>query len=51
MAEQKAHNIHVHDGIGEDEFVAMLEAHEAREATLDAPTLFLPPIQANARAG
>ena len=34
VAEQKAHNIHVHDGIGEDEFVAM---RHARDATRCAP--------------
>ncbi|CAN5919551.1 MBL fold metallo-hydrolase [soil metagenome] len=48
VAEQKAHNIHVRDGIGEDEFVAM---RQARDATLDVPTLILPSIQVNVRAG
>ena len=48
VAEQKANNIHVRDGIGEDEFVAM---RLAREATLDVPTLILPSIQVNVRAG
>jgi glyoxylase-like metal-dependent hydrolase (beta-lactamase superfamily II) len=48
VAEQRAHNIHVHDGIGEDEFVAM---REARDATLEVPTLILPSIQVNVRAG
>ena len=48
VAEQKAHNIHVHDGIGEDEFVAM---RQARDATLEVPTLILPSIQVNVRAG
>ena len=48
VAEQKAHNIHVHDGIGEDEFVAM---RLARDATLEVPTLILPSIQVNVRAG
>ena len=47
-AEQKANNIHVRDGIGEDEFVAM---RLARDATLDVPTLILPSIQVNVRAG
>ena len=48
VAEQKANNIHVRDGIGEDEFVAM---RLARDATLDVPTLILPSIQVNVRAG
>ena len=48
VAEQKARNIHVHDGIGEDEFVAM---RQARDATLEVPTLILPSIQVNVRAG
>ena len=48
VAEQRAHNIHVRDGIGEDEFVAM---RTARDATLEVPTLILPSIQVNVRAG
>ena len=48
VAEQRAQNIHVHDGISEDEFVAM---RTARDATLDVPTLILPSIQVNVRAG
>ena len=48
VAEQRAHNIHVHDGIDEAEFVAM---RKARDATLDVPTLILPSIQVNVRAG
>ncbi|MEP6721771.1 MAG: MBL fold metallo-hydrolase [Variovorax sp.] len=48
VAEQRAHNIHVRDGIGEDEFVAM---RIARDATLEVPTLILPSIQVNVRAG
>ncbi len=48
VAEQKAHNIHVRDGIGETEFVAM---RQARDATLEVPTLILPSIQVNVRAG
>lgn len=48
VAEQRAHNIHVHDGINEEDFVAM---RTARDATLDLPTLLLPSIQANIRAG
>ncbi|MEJ2409999.1 MAG: MBL fold metallo-hydrolase [Novosphingobium sp.] len=45
---EKAGNIHVHDGVSEDEFVAM---REARDATLDMPRLILPSIQVNIRAG
>ncbi len=48
VAEQRAQNIHVHDGISEEEFVAM---RTARDATLDVPTLILPSIQVNVRAG
>lgn len=48
VADQRASNIHVHDGISEDEFVAM---RKARDATLEVPTLLLPSIQINVRAG
>ena len=48
VADQRANNIHVKDGIGEDAFVAM---RTARDATLDMPTLILPSIQVNVRAG
>lgn len=48
VAEQKSANIHVHDGIGADAFVAM---RNARDATLAAPRLLLPSIQVNIRAG
>lgn len=48
VAEQRAHNIHVHDGIAEDDFVAM---RTARDATLDMPVLILPSVQVNMRAG
>ena len=48
VAQQRAHNIHVRDGIGEDDFVRM---RQARDATLDVPTLILPSIQVNIRAG
>ncbi|MCH2240731.1 MAG: MBL fold metallo-hydrolase [Aquabacterium sp.] len=48
VAEQRAHNIHVRDGIDEDAFVAM---RQARDATLEAPTLILPSLQVNVRAG
>jgi len=48
VAEQRARNIHVRDGISEDAFVAM---RTARDLTLDMPTLILPAIQVNVRAG
>ena len=48
VAEQRARNIHVHEGIDEDAFVAL---REARDATLEVPTLILPSIQVNIRAG
>ncbi len=48
VAEERARNPHVHDGIDEDEFVAR---REARDATLATPLLLLPSIQANMRAG
>lgn len=48
VAEQRAHNIHVHDGVSEDDFVAM---REARDKTLSAPELILPSLQVNIRAG
>ena len=48
VAEQRAKNIHVRDGIDESAFVAM---RQARDATLDVPTLILPSIQVNVRAG
>ena len=46
--EQKAHNIHVHDGITEDAFVAL---REARDATLAMPKLIIPSLQINMRGG
>jgi len=48
IAAQRAGNIHVHDGIAEDQFVAM---REARDATLDMPRLILPSVQVNIRGG
>lgn len=45
---QRTANVHIHDGIKEDEFVAM---REARDATLDMPRLILPSVQVNMRAG
>ncbi len=48
VAEQRASNIHAHDGISEGEFVAM---RTARDKTLEAPLLILPSLQVNIRAG
>ncbi|MBQ0833551.1 MBL fold metallo-hydrolase [Marinobacter sp.] len=48
VAEQRAANIHVHDGIGEDDFVKM---RTERDATLGMPQLILPSVQVNMRAG
>ena len=48
VAEERAHNVHVHQGIDEASFVAM--RHE-RDATLGMPTLILPSVQVNMRAG
>ena len=46
--EQRAGNIHVHDGVDEATFVAM---RTQRDAGLGMPTLLLPAIQVNVRAG
>jgi len=48
VAAQKQSNIHVHDGVTADEFVAM---RSARDANLAAPKLILPALQVNIRAG
>lgn len=48
VAEERARNVHVREGIEEDAFVAM---RQQRDATLAAPTLLLPSIQVNIRAG
>ena len=48
VAEQRARNIHVRDGVDEDAFVSM---RTARDRTLEMPTLILPSIQVNIRAG
>jgi glyoxylase-like metal-dependent hydrolase (beta-lactamase superfamily II) len=48
VAAERAGNVHAHDGITEDAFVAM---REARDATLDMPRLILPSVQVNMRAG
>ncbi len=48
VAEQRAQNIHVHDGISEAQFVEM---RTQRDATLEMPVLILPAVQINIRAG
>lgn len=48
VADQRSKNIHVHEGIDEDSFVAM---RQQRDATLDMPTLITQSIQVNIRAG
>lgn len=48
VAAERAGNVHAHDGITEDEFVAM---REARDAGLAMPRLILPSVQINMRAG
>ena len=48
VAEQRAGNVHVHDGIDEAAFVEM---RKAPDATLEVPTLILPALQVNMRAG
>ena len=45
---ERAGNVHVHDGVAEDDFVTM---REARDKTLGMPRLILPSIQVNIRAG
>jgi glyoxylase-like metal-dependent hydrolase (beta-lactamase superfamily II) len=46
--DERVHNIHVHNGVTEEEFVAM---RAARDATLSMPRLILPAIQVNMRGG
>ena len=48
VTDQRRANVHVHDGVSEDAFVSMREAHDA---TLAVPMLLLPAIQVNIRAG
>ena len=48
VAEERARNIHVHDGSSEADFVAL---RTKRDATLAAPVLLLPSVQVNIRAG
>jgi glyoxylase-like metal-dependent hydrolase (beta-lactamase superfamily II) len=48
VVDQRAHNIHVHDGVTEADFVAL---RTARDKTLAMPVLILPAVQVNVRAG
>ncbi len=48
VAEQRAKNIHVHEGISKSQFVEM---RKKRDATLEMPVLILPAVQINIRAG
>ena len=48
VGDERAHNIHVHDGVGEAEFVAL---REARDKTLSMPKLIIPSLQVNIRGG
>lgn len=48
VGEQRSRNIHVHDGISENDFVAL---RNRRDATLEMPGLLLPAIQVNMRCG
>ncbi|RRV00086.1 MBL fold metallo-hydrolase [Stutzerimonas kunmingensis] len=48
IAAEREHNVHVHAGISEDQFVSM---RTARDATLGMPTLILPSVQINMRGG
>ena len=48
VAEQRSKNVHVKEGVPEDDFVRM---RAKRDATLAAPRLLLPSIQVNIRAG
>lgn len=48
IAAERSGNVHAHDGVDEDAFVAM---REARDATLAVPRLILPSLQVNIRAG
>lgn len=48
VAQQRADNVHVHDGVSEGAFVAL---RKARDAQLEAPVLILPSLQVNIRGG
>jgi len=48
VADERANNVHIHDGVPEDQFVAM---RIARDATLGMPRLIIPSVQVNIRGG
>lgn len=48
VADQRASNLHVHDGASEEDFVTL---RTKRDATLPMPRLLLPSVQVNMRAG
>ena len=48
VGDERMHNIHVHDGITEDQFVAV---RTARDKTLAMPRLIIPSLQVNIRGG
>jgi glyoxylase-like metal-dependent hydrolase (beta-lactamase superfamily II) len=48
VADERARNVHLREGVSEDDFVKM---REARDKTLATPLLLLPAIQVNMRAG
>lgn len=48
VAAQRQHNIHIRDGVSEEQFVSM---RQSRDAGLEMPVLILPSIQVNIRAG
>ncbi len=48
VAEERAHNVHVRNGISEEQFVAL---RTRRDASMEMPTLILPSVQVNMRAG
>ena len=48
VGEQRQKNVHVHEGVSEDKFVAM---RTARDKTLSMPGLILPAVQVNIRGG
>ncbi|ARN83378.1 MBL fold metallo-hydrolase [Methylocystis bryophila] len=48
IVDERKQNVHLHDGVGEEEFVAM---RTARDKTLKAPALIIPSVQVNMRGG
>jgi glyoxylase-like metal-dependent hydrolase (beta-lactamase superfamily II) len=48
VGEERSKNIHLHEGISEEQFVAM---RSQRDATLEMPVLIMPSVQVNMRGG